>query len=259
MDTNSHFAYVQARVQTRHGRRLSPSEWQTLESARDIASFLQGVRATHLRRWTEHLPADIDPHRIEQSLRNDWKEYVMEVASWVNAEWQPSVEWFSTLVDLQAIVHLARGYPVPYWMREDPVFSAYAFDDVVQRQEALATSETGAAMLALTPEQKPLAVWLKHWRDLQPKVDSGLRSRLDEFAGIVISNLAVDSESGSQPRQGPRPALIRDLEHHFRRCSGTIGAVFAHIGLMGLCWERLRAGLLMRVLVPAAQARPQWA
>jgi hypothetical protein len=259
MDTNSHLAYVQARVQTRHGQRLSPSQWQTLESSRDIASFLQGARSTHLRRWIEHLPADVNPHRIERSLRDDWKKYVSEIAAWVSAEWKPSIEWMGTLVDLQAIVHLLRGYPVPYWMREDPTYAPYAIDDRVQREELLRDSELGAAMATLDPEQKPLVLWLAYWRTLQPEVGAELRSRLDGFSDIVLRYMAIEIDPGVQPREGSRAALIRELERHFRLCSGTIGAVISHIGLMALCWERLRAGLLLRVLIPVASRRPQWA
>jgi len=259
MDTNSHFAYVQARVQTRHGQRLSPSQWQTLESSRDIASYLQGARATHLRRWIEHLPADVNPHRIERSLRNDWKEYVAEIATWVSAEWKPSIQWMTTLVDLHGVVHLLRGYPVPYWMREDPSYARFAVDDRVQREELLRDSELGAAMATLGPDQKPLVVWLAYWRNLQPEAGAKLRSRLDEFSHIILRYLAIEIDPGMQPREGPRDALIGELERHFRVCSGTIGAAIAHIGLMALCWERLRAGLLLRVLIPAAPGRPQWA
>jgi hypothetical protein len=259
MDANSHLAYVQARLQARHGDRLSPSEWQVLESARDIANFLQSARATHLRQWVDHLPADVDPHRIESSLRNDWKDYVAEIAGWVAGEWQPAVEWMATLVDLPAIVHLSRGYSVRRWMREDPVFALYAIDEPGPRTELLRANEPGAAMAALRPGEKPLVVWLEHWRTLQPAVGPKPRSLLDQFSNLLLRHLHPEIESGSQPRAGARVELSRNLEHQFRSCSGTIGAAFVHIGLMLLCWERLRAGLLLRALVPEASGRPQWA
>ena len=82
MDANSHQSYVQARLQARHGRLLSDAEWQALESARDFPSFLQQARATHLSRWIEHLPAEVNVHRIEHSMRLDWKAYVGEISSW---------------------------------------------------------------------------------------------------------------------------------------------------------------------------------
>ena len=259
MDANSHLAYVQARVQARHGRRLSPSEWQALESARDIASFLQSARATHLRQWIDYLPSDVDAHSIESSLRKDWKDYVAEIASWVAGEWQPSVEWMATLVDLPSIVHLSRGYSVRRWMRADPVFAPYAIDEPGSRAELLLANEPGASMAALQSGQKPLAVWLEHWRTLQPAVGPKLLSLLDQFSRLLLRHLHPEIEPGSQPREGVRVELNRDLEHQFRVCSGTIGAVFVHIGLMLLCWERLRAGLLLRTLVPEASGRPQWA
>jgi hypothetical protein len=259
MDANSHLAYVQARLQARHGDRLSPSEWQVLESARDIASFLQSARATHLRRWIDYLPADVDPHLIESSLRNDWKDYVAEIASWVAGEWQPAVGWMATLVDLPAIVHLSRGCSVRRWMREDPAFAPYAIDDPGPRAELLRANELGAAMAALRPGDKPLAVWLEHWRTLQPAAGPKLRSLLDQFSRLLLRHLHPEIEPGSQPRTGARVGLSQDLERHFRNSSGTIAAAFVHIGLMLLCWERLRAGLLLRTLVPEASGRPQWA
>lgn len=259
MDANSHQSYVQARLQARHGRLLSDTEWQALESARDFPSFLQQARATHLSRWIEHLPAEVNVHRIERSMRLDWKAYVGEISSWSTPEWRSSIDWMGTLVDLPALLHLGRGHYMPQWMRTDPEMRGYAVPDAATRANRLRETPAGSLMSELEPGRKPLEAWLVHWQDLLPGCDDRSRQMLTEFANIVGTHVFPESDSESSAREGPRTALRLALHRHFRHCAGTMAAVFTHLGLMALCWERLRAGLVMRVLIPSATRRPQWA
>jgi hypothetical protein len=69
--TSNQFAYVQARLQARHGQRPSEDRWRLLESSPDLASYLQGARSTSLRPWVVHLPAESSTHQVERSLRID--------------------------------------------------------------------------------------------------------------------------------------------------------------------------------------------
>lgn len=259
MNANSHQSYVQARLQARHGQLLSDSEWQALESARDLASYLQQARATHLRRWIEHLPAEVNVHRMERSLRLDWKAYVGEVSSWSTREWQPSIDWMGTLVDLPALLHLARGRYMPQWMRADPDMRRYAVPDAATLTSRLRETPAGGLMTELEPGQAPLGAWLENWRNLLPACDDRSRQMLHKFADIVGTHVVPEADGETSAREGPRTALRIALHRHFRQCAGTMAAAFTHIGLMALCWERLRAGLVMRVLIPSATRRPQWA
>ena len=93
MTTGSRLAYVQARLQARHGRRPTDDRWRLLEATPDLAGYLQAARATSLRPWVVHLPAESGTHQIERSLRRDWKIYVAEISRWLPASWRPAAAW----------------------------------------------------------------------------------------------------------------------------------------------------------------------
>ena len=140
MDTSSQLGYLQARLQARFGDRLTEADWRLLETMPDLASFLQGARATSLRRLISHLPGETDSHTAERSLRQDWRTHVDEIARWSPRAWQPAVRWCGTLSDLAPLVHLRRGERVMSWMRQDLAVAPYAQVDVEARMGALADS-----------------------------------------------------------------------------------------------------------------------
>ena len=134
MTTGSRLAYVQARLQARHGRRPTDDRWRLLEATPDLAGYLQAARATSLRPWVVHLPAESGTHQIERSLRRDWKIYVAEISRWLPASWRPAAAWIDTLPELPFFLHLVRGEEVPRWMLEDPLLTEIAQADPEQRR-----------------------------------------------------------------------------------------------------------------------------
>ena len=78
--TNSRLAYVQARLQYRHGQRPDPERWRLLEANADLGSYLESARSTSLKPWVQHLSADARIHDVERALRRDWRLYVDAVA-----------------------------------------------------------------------------------------------------------------------------------------------------------------------------------
>ena len=64
--TERAFAYVQARVQARHGGRPGPDAWQALEASHTPGHYLAVARAGALARWVDGLAETADLHRTEQ-------------------------------------------------------------------------------------------------------------------------------------------------------------------------------------------------
>lgn len=261
MTTTNRLAYVQARLQARHGRRPNEDRWRLLEATPDLAGYLQAARATSLRPWVVHLPAEAGTHQIERSLRRDWRIYVDEIAGWMPSAWRPAVDWLSTLPYLSFFLHLSRNEPVPRWMSDDPVLSSVAQTDLERRTEALADTRLARITAPIRQGVPPVNAWLAAWQDLWPPGDDSDRSALNRmrlnFQTHIGSLLAEPLEHPTGPAL--RHRLVERFNVVFRIGSGRISAVFAHLGLMALDAERLQGGLVLRALFPDPMERPQWA
>jgi len=89
MSSIPRWSYVQARLQARHGERLQEPDWRVIEAARSIDQFIERARASSLRRFTERMNARMPSHVVERMLRDTWRVYVAELASWVPAVIDP--------------------------------------------------------------------------------------------------------------------------------------------------------------------------
>lgn len=94
--------YALARIAARFGERPDDVAWRSIAVIRDLASLVDAVRQGPFHRWSVGLASDADAHAIETVLRTNWRALVAEVCGWMPAEWQPSVAWAGTLVDLPA-------------------------------------------------------------------------------------------------------------------------------------------------------------
>ncbi|UCC15042.1 MAG: hypothetical protein JSW21_03580 [Gammaproteobacteria bacterium] len=261
MTTSNRFAYVQARLQARHGRRPSDDRWRLLESTPDIASYLQAARATSLRPWIVHLASEADSHQVERSLRVDWGLYVSQIASWMPARWRSAVQWLSTLPYLPHFVYLVRNEPVPRWMLDDPVFSGVSQTDLDSRREALQSTLLSRASFEIDWDVPPVTAWFDAWKDLCPSADESDEAALDRIRVDYEKHTAAIQDNPLAYPVGPplRRRLAQRFNSIFRQHSGRIPAVFAHLGLMALDVERLRGGLVLRALFPVPAERPLWA
>jgi hypothetical protein len=261
MTTSNRLAYVQARLQARHGRRPTDDRWRLLEATPDLAGYLQAARATSLRPWVVHLPADSGTHQVERSLRRDWKNYVAEISRWLPAAWRPATTWLDTLPDLPFFLHLVRGEAVPRWMLEDPLLTEIAQTDPEQRREALEQTRLSRIAAPLLEGTPPVAAWLDGWQREWPAEDAADMTALRRLRQVFRRHISTILEEPLE--HPPGPALRRQINERFnmafRRESGRIAAVFAHFGLMALDLERLRGGLVLRALFPDPAERPQWA
>jgi len=237
------WSYVQARLQARHGERLDEGEWRALEAARSLDNFIDRSRATALGRFSERLSNGTSSHAIEGALRNGWRDYVAEVASWCAPEWRPAILWCTTLPDLPAFAALLRG-EAPRWVQQDAVLAAY-FE---LAQGAVIKSPLDALLPGAKREATITARWFVHWRSLWPQ---GARERraLTALADAVRANVArLDFAAPQDTSAGYRRALAQSVTRMFRRHGASPVAVFCHLTLVALDLERLRGGLARRAL-----------
>ena len=250
------FAYVQSRLQARHGRRLAEPDWRLLEATEDLAGYLQAARQTFFRDWIQHLAGSADIHQIERSLRQDWEAYCAEVAAWLTPPWRPLVEWLATIPYLPAVAHLADGGPAWRWMQNDPALEAVAVQDPEVRTRLLAASRYAALARTIAAGEEPLAAWLAEWRERSP---GDAPEELVALIGMLETHFGSSLEAQSETPAARRRMLEHGFNRCFRRWAGGIGAVLTHLGLVALDAERLRAGLILRVLIPRSAGRPLWA
>lgn len=244
MTTRPDFAYAQARLQARHGALDAPLAWQMLEASRTAAHYLALARSGPMARWVERLDDAHDPHRIERELRARWRDYVNEVASWLPPRWQPAVRWFGTLCDLALIEALQR----------DPSLVDFAPPVPAPGMPPPRTPGTTALAAPRGPqagagEGDIAARWLAEWARRLPG-DADDRALLRRPAECLLPRLLGPEHARSAGAETAR----RTLRRLFRRHAATALAALAHLGLVALDVERLRGGLVMRVLF---EGRPE--
>lgn len=247
MTTSPRWSYVQARVQARHGERLQESDWRAIEAARSIDQFIARARASSLRRFTEHMNARMPSHAIERVLRDGWRAYVAESASWVPAAWRQAVMWTSVLPELPIIDALLAG-EAQEWIEQDPAFAGLAQADLQKRSAALANSPLSALAASSGPEKALAARWYARWRSLWPRRRTD-KSALVDIAATIKAHVERLARAARQERSAPyRRDLALKLTRLFRRHSGSPAALFCHLALVALDLERLRGNLIRRRL-----------
>jgi hypothetical protein len=260
MANDARFAYLQARLQARHGDRPAADDWRVAEASTDLSHYLEAIRRTALRRWVGDINHEMEPEAIERQLRAAWREHVDQVATWAPEEWRAAVEWLRWLPDLPAVEHLMRGAKVPPWMRADPVLREFAFDEPQRRREALAELPLGPVQ----PEDEavvPQVVdgWLEEWRRRLPAAGRDPDGELAQILEAIRNHVETMRSSDDTDGRALRSALAGRLARRFRRGAGTATALFSHLVLDGLELERVRAGVMARRLMPERAEGRSWA
>jgi hypothetical protein len=247
--------YVQARLQARHGDRLTEGDWRALEAARSLDHFLDRARAMALSRFTAPLNAAMTSHKIERLVRAAWRGYVAEVAAWLDHDWQAAVQWAALVPDLPAVDALLKG-DVPAWLKEDTLLAAFAEGEAAQRLVRLENSPFAPLVPAPSREPSLPKRWAAHWRSLWPRLGKADAGALQELAALVAAHnaqLALAMPPATSPPY--RNELMIGLTRLLRRHGATPVAVFSHLALTALDLERLRGGLVRRALFAPARAR----
>lgn len=249
------WSYVQARLQARHGERLRDPEWRMLEAAKTLEHFIERSRSTPLRRFTDHMNAQMTSHTIERILRTEWRGYVAEVAAWTSPAWKPAVLWGAHVPDLTVLDRLLAG-DTPDWMREDLVFGPLVGADRQIRAARLEKSPFSPLSPANGGDGGFAERWLAHWRALWPRRCGADCLWLAKLAEVVKAHIGQLARAGAEETSGPyRRELAHALTRTFRRRSGTPVAVFCHLALVALDLERLRGSLVRRRLFGAEYAK----
>ena len=100
--------------------------------------------------------------------------------------------------------------------------------------------------------------WRAEWQRRLPDRAGHDGAALDRIARRVEGHLAAMREA-SGPGNPHRQSLRERLVRLFRRHTGQMGAVFAHLGITGLDLERARAGIMARRLMPGRTEGRSWA
>jgi hypothetical protein len=261
MAEDARLAYLQARLQARHGDRPSPDDWRVAEASADLSHFLEAVRRTALKRWIGDINPELAPEAIERHFRAAWRAAVDEVANWSPDDWHDAVTWLRWLPDLPAVEHLLRGRKIPPWMRADPVLKEVAFEDPQRRLEAFSEHQLAPLLDAEPDPEAPEVVprWVSEWRRRLPR---GARAHREELAALLEqaqAHLEAMRASPEPDGRALRGALPAALARRFRKGAGTVTALFSHLLLDGLELERVRAGVLARRLLPERPEGRSWA
>jgi hypothetical protein len=256
MTGDADFAYVQARVQARHGTRLAEHEWRRLETMRDAAQYLHGLRATRRARWVERVAPEMNSHMVEARLRAEWRDYAHEVAGFHPEGWRAAVAWTAFLIDLPVIDHLLRGGAVHLWMAEDEIYTPWSRAQAPDRQRALEASPIAALLHEARSGIPTAQAWLAVWRRLCPRLSRQHSHALEEVARTVDAHCAAMRDAEATSSFELRMTVKLKLCMLFRRHFETAASSLAHLLLEALDLERLRAGLVRRVLLQTSRVEP---
>jgi hypothetical protein len=243
----SRFAYVQVRLQARHGARPDAVLWRSLQGTSDFANYLRLARDTPLRPWVATLDPGQGSDAIEGELRRLFRRHVDEVAGWVPPVWRPSVLWVRRLPDLPALQYLLGGEPVPAWLQHDAELRDMGCLPVDSRLQVMQQSDCKLFLTAFQAGESLPDAWMSHWRALWPRTarqDQGLE-KLGQALHRYLRLLQADSCDSVQRRC---EILHVQLVHAFRRYSLQPAAVFSSLALTALELARLRGELLVRQL-----------
>lgn len=258
MAEDARLAYLQARVQARHGDRPSPEEWRLAESSADLSHYLEALRRTALKRWLGDINHELPPEALERQFRAAWRQAVDEVAAWGPEAWRAAIEWLRWLPDLPVIDHLLRGGAVPPWLRADPALKDIAYEEPQRRLEAIGEHALGP-VLGTVPGTGPVEGWLAEWRRRLPRSAGAQREELDDLVGQIQAHLEAMRASPEPHGHALRGTFARHHARRFRREAGTMAAVLSHLILDGLELERVRAGVMSRRLLPERPEGRTWA
>ena len=247
MSARARFAYVQVRLQARHGARPDEALWRSLQGTSDFANYLQLARHTPLQSWVRTLDPGQSSDEIEAELRRLFRRHVDEVAGWVPPAWRPAVVWVRRLPDLPALQHLLSGEPVPAWLQDDAELRDMGCLAIDSRLEAMQHSDCNVFLMASQTGESLTDAWLNHWRRLWPGT-ARQNQALEKLADSLHRYLRVLQADSCESVQTRCEVLHVQLVGAFRRYSFQPAAVFSSLALTALELARLRGDLLVRQL-----------
>ena len=242
------FAYVQTRLQARHGNRPDERTWQRLETFKELAGYLQNARRTVLRPWVLGFHEHDDYHTLEISLIRQYRFYINEIAFWQPQQWQKAVHWLKQLPDLPALQHLLTGNTALTWMLDDPRLKLFSTTNPEQRIEYMKQSDYAPLIQAWQSGTTLTDAWVQHWQSLWHEKKSPHIQPLLQLITLLYQHLDNFRHSPLTRTWQTREILNRQLTSMFRKYNYQPVAAFIHLALVALDIERLRGDIMQRSL-----------
>jgi hypothetical protein len=249
MNNKAHFAYVQARLQARHGARPNEGEWRRLHSIGDLGNYLQVAQRGPLNNWVVGMNASTDVHDIELTLRQRFRSYIDELSQWLGNDWRSAIIWTKRLVDLPALNYLISGQAINNWMLDDPELKAFAHVNESLRAEAFMASDCEVFLQAWKNQQRLTDAWFQEFQKRCPH-NISKQSGLMHVWKAIANRLQAQCEAPNDNTAIARESLEAELIAGFRKYSNSPAAFFIHLALTALDLEKLRGGLVHRSLFP---------
>jgi hypothetical protein len=243
-------------MQSRFGERPHSSDWQHLESTRDLGAVLQVIRAGRLARWTAGIPTRPGVHELERRLREEWLQAVDEVASWQPGPWREGTRWMRWITYLPALQKLARGGRTPAWMRADPVLGPIVARELRERASALAATPLAPLAAGFGTPPDVARAWAVRWQTLWPDDAAACRPLRQVVALMRAHRERLAEAPPEATSRDSMQSLERRLERVFRQHPLSAAAGAAYVCLMQLDLQRLRGLLAVRALRDAPVAAP---
>lgn len=237
----SDFAYAQARLQSRYGKRADAHLWLKLHNIQDLASYLQAAQQTPLRTWVLGISTTHSSHDIELALRQKFRRHVDEVAAWLPAVWEVPLQWIKRLADLPALQYLLADNPPMDWMKSDPEIMAFTDSDPALRLHAMQEADCGSLVSAWQQGDSMLTGWLAYWNQTRPQTKAyynGLQN-VEQLLNAGRTGAALPAEYD---------AIEAELITIFRRYTFQPAAVCAYLAIIAIDMHRVRADLMQRSL-----------
>ena len=245
-------AYAQARIQSRYGERADAGVWLKLHNIYDLGSYLQTAQQTALRPWVLGLSSTHSSHDIELALRQKYRHHVDEVASWMPANWQRSLQWIRRLADLPLLQYLLAGGEPLEWMKSDPEISDFTADDPQQRVQAIREAGNGALVDSWQRSGSMLPGWLLQWNSLHPKSmyhDRGLKP----LEKLLQQQMQLETTQQGIALPTDYEIILDRLRLIFRRYAFQPAAVCAYLVIVAIDLHRVRSDLMQRLFFQAGQ------
>jgi hypothetical protein len=197
-----------------------------------------------------HIGTTSPAHEVERALGTALRSDIEAVAAWQPPPWRPAFLWLRALIELPVAHHLLTGRPATEWMAGLPLSGGAAERTAEARQQALARSPLGPLLPARDDAPGLLEGWVRQWHRLLPPVPSAYAPALRELESALRRYRSQVASGEAEPDAGLETALTRLFRRHAREPA----AAYAHMGLLALDLQRLRAGLLRRRLFAGGAA-----
>lgn len=242
----SGFAYAQARIQARYGKRADAHVWLRLHNIHDLASYLQVAQQTSLHPWVLGISSTHGSHDIELALRQKYRHHVDEVASWLPAVWQIPLQWIKRLADLSVLEYLlAEGAPLD-WMKSDPDISDFAGDDPTLRSQAMREADCASLVNAWQQGDTMFTGWLSYWNQIRPRKQA-YNNGLQHVEKVLHEQLQLHARQTGVPLPTDYEVMDDKLRAIFRRYAFQPAAVCAYLAIIAIDVHHIRSDLMQRL------------